>query len=155
MKNKKILWLFICILLIVCSILVMYKFISDKNTKIDSEDIKKTETRETIIDDKKDNEIQKEEDNKVIEPQKDEQLENKQEVENNGYYEISLIGEDEIYINVGEKYNELGAKAFDKDGNDVSNKISIQNEVDTTKKGEYMVIYSIGKSMVIRNVIVK
>ena len=152
MNNKKILSVFIILIVLICIVLGIYKFVDTSSKKDNNLESQKKEEKTNENEDKN---TQDSSNNKVQEPQKDEELENKQEVDNNEYFEISLVGEEEIYINVGEKYNELGAKAFDSKGNDVSNKIMIQNEVDTSKKGEYMVIYSIGKAMVVRNVIVK
>ena len=76
-------------------------------------------------------------------------------MQNNITAKLELIGSDEITLKVGEKYKELGVKAVDSNGKDISSQVSIENNVDTSKSGNYMVIYSIGKSMVIRNVIVK
>lgn len=152
MNNKKILSIFIILIVLICIVLGIYKFVDTNYTKDNNLESQKKEEK---IEKTEEKNTQDSSNNKVQEPQKDENLENKQEVDNNEYFEISLVGEEEIYINVGEKYNELGAKALDSKGNDVSNKIVIQNEVDISKKGEYMVIYSIGKAMVVRNVIVK
>lgn len=89
------------------------------------------------------------------EPKQEEKSETKQEIQNNITVNLELNGSEEITINVGDKYKELGAKAIDSTGKDVSSQINIDSNVDTSKKGEYMVIYSIGKSMAIRTVIVK
>ena len=88
-------------------------------------------------------------------PKENDQEEIKQEIQNNITINIELIGDEEVVINKGENYIDKGAKATDSNGNDVSNKIIVDNMVDTNEKGEYMVIYSIGKSMVVRTVIVR
>lgn len=91
----------------------------------------------------------------VSEPKKNEIKENEQENINNITVKLELIGEEEIIINKGEEYKDQGAKATDEQGNDVSKYINVENGVDTSKEGKYMVIYSIGKSIAIRNVRVK
>lgn len=72
---------------------------------------------------------------------------------------IELIGDRTIELNIGEPYVEKGATAYE--GNDdVSSKIKIIGNVDTSKVGKYEVIYSVanknGKTerSVKRNVIV-
>lgn len=91
----------------------------------------------------------------VSEPAKTEKDENKQENANNITVKIELIGEEEVIISKGEKYNDLGAKAIDSNGKDISNRIKVDNSVDTNKEGTYTVTYSIGNSIVMRYVIVK
>lgn len=115
----------------------------DDNEKKDYDSDNKEETNQT--NNKSNNE----------EPKKTEKDETKQEIQNNVTVNIELIGNDEITLNVGDKYNEQGAKAIDSNGKDVSKQIKIEGSVDTSKPGDYMIIYSIGKSMVIRNVTVK
>ena len=83
-------------------------------------------------------------------PKKDEISENKQEQTDNITVNIELIGDENINLNIGDKYIEYGAKATDQNGNDLTDKITIDNSVDTSKKGEYTVVYSIGNSIVIR-----
>lgn len=94
-------------------------------------------------------------DTTISEPAKTEKEENKQENTNNITVKIELIGEEEVTISKGEKYNDLGAKAVDSTGKDVSDKIRIDNTVNTNKEGTYTVTYSIGNSIVMRYVIVK
>ena len=52
---------------------------------------------------------------------------------------ISLVGDEQITLTVGEKYKELGASAIDNCDNV---KVEIKNNVDTSKKGTYKVVYS-------------
>ena len=124
------------------------KTISNKNIKTDNNSDKSNQSNQSI---KKRLESNK----NVEEPKREENKENIQENLNNITVNLELIGDEEITLKLGEKYNELGAKAIDEDGNDVSKYVKIENEVDTSKAGEYVVIYSIGKSIVIRNVYVK
>ena len=160
-KNRKNrLWkviLLILSLILICLLFFAFKdnLVSNDNNNFDSE--KYNESINTSNKKNKDKIEKKNSKTQVdnSEPKKDEKSEVKQEIQNNVSYTIELIGDEEITINVGDKYNELGAKAKDSNGNDASSKISIDSNVDTSTKGEYMVIYSIGKSMVIRTVIVK
>lgn len=92
---------------------------------------------------------------KKEEPAKTEKQETKNELNNNVTVNIELIGEEELTINVNDKYIDKGVKATDSNGNDVTKYIDIENNVDTSKQGTYYVIYSYGKSIVIRTVNVK
>lgn len=71
--------------------------------------------------------------------------------------EISLIGENEIKINIGDTYNDEGAKAS-LDGNEIN--VEKIGDVDTSKSGEYDIKYiaknskGMNKVTVIRKVIV-
>lgn len=56
---------------------------------------------------------------------------------------ISLNGKKNIYINLNEQYYEYGAKAYDSCDGDISDKITITNEVNTSAVGKYKVIYNI------------
>ena len=66
---------------------------------------------------------------------------------------IRLIGDEIIYLNVGEEYKELGAVAT-LDGKDLSEDIKIDSNVDTSTKGEYKVKYKIENKEIERQVIV-
>lgn len=59
---------------------------------------------------------------------------------------LSLIGEEKITLNIGESYKEFGCLAYDKDNNDISNKIVMEGSVDTTIAGTYYIIYSISEN---------
>ena len=150
------------ILFILFALLIVLIFLALYDKKEEVKEDKKTTQKETKTNENKTDKKDSNNDNKDTkdtqnnsEPKKNEKSEVKQELQNNVTYSIELVGDEEITLNVGDKYNELGAKAKDSNGNDVSNKINVEGSVDTSKKGEYMVIYSIGKSMVIRTVIVK
>lgn len=60
--------------------------------------------------------------------------------------EISLNGEQKISLNAGTKYTESGAKATDNYDGDLTDKISISNNVDTNKPGNYKVVYTVKDS---------
>lgn len=154
---KIILILLIVFLLLFLSKDVLFeqknKIIKDISDKQNNNSVKSNDKKNSI---EKNNDNNKEEkDINNSEPKSDEQSEVKQELNNNITANIELVGDDTIKLSVGEKYTELGAKATDSNGNDISSKIIIDGKVDTSKSGEYIIIYSIGKSMVIRNVIVK
>ena len=112
--------------------------INDKDTDIDNENKEPTTPATTTIpkEEKKENKTQNESKNLDVSS-------------------IDLIGSEEITLKVGDKYEELGAKAYNKNGEDISSKIKIDSAVDTTKPGTYTVSYSIGNWIVLRYVIVK
>ena len=56
---------------------------------------------------------------------------------------IKLKGDKEIYLKLGESYNELGAIAYDSCNNDISSDIIITNNIDYNNVGKYEVIYKI------------
>ena len=59
---------------------------------------------------------------------------------------IELNGKNEISLYVGDKYNEENAKATDNYDKDITDKIEIDGSVDTSKVGEYKLIYSVKDS---------
>ena len=59
---------------------------------------------------------------------------------------ITLLGKNPMSLNVGDKYVEAGAKAVDDIDGDVSNKIKISGSVDTSKYGDYSIIYQVEDS---------
>ena len=69
-------------------------------------------------------------------------------------YVIVLSGDERVTIGLNKTYNEPGYKAYDKNKNDVSNQVKVTNNIDTSKKGEYEVLYSIGKINKVRYVTV-
>lgn len=77
------------------------------------------------------------------------------EAKNLNVSRIELIGDEEITLNVGDKYVEYGAKAYNTDGVDISSEIKIDSSLDTSKQGKYTVSYSIGNWIVMRYIIVK
>ncbi len=74
---------------------------------------------------------------------------------------ISLIGDTNVSINVGDTYREAGATAIDNIDGDITSSIVIVNNVDTTKSGNYTVSYDVKDKalnsaiQVVRNVTVK
>lgn len=74
--------------------------------------------------------------------------------------ELTLNGDSRVSIRVGDKYNDLGAKAQDNYDGDITNKIVTENNVDTSKEGSYEIIYTVSDSSgneakLIRNVVVE
>ncbi len=57
--------------------------------------------------------------------------------------EITLNGSAKLSIELNSKYSEQGAKATDEIDGDLSDKIVITGKVDTTKTGEYAIIYTV------------
>lgn len=76
-------------------------------------------------------------------------------INNANKYTIELIGSETITINLGSDYVEPGYKAYDKNNNDYTNQVEITNNVDTSKTGEYEILYSIDNINKVRYVIVK
>ena len=73
---------------------------------------------------------------------------------------ITLNGDNEVYVYIGRKYNELNAKAEDEIDGDLSNDIKISGDVDVSKLGTYEVKYTVvdksgNEASEIRKVIVK
>lgn len=65
-----------------------------------------------------------------------------------------------IYLKIGEKFNEPGYQVFNSSGKNLTNEVKITGTVDTSKKGNYKLIYSVIDSndvtvSVTRTVIVK
>ena len=56
---------------------------------------------------------------------------------------IKLNGDSEITLKINEKYIEQGAKAYDSNGNDISNNIKTEGTIDTNQEGSYKIKYSI------------
>ena len=73
---------------------------------------------------------------------------------------ITLKGDKEIIINYKEEYKEDGYTATDNYDGDITDKVTIQNNIDNTKLGNYEVIYKVidssnNETTIKRNVIVK
>lgn len=66
---------------------------------------------------------------------------------------ITINGEEEIIIEIGTLYTDLGAKAYDSVYGDLTSAIVVENNVDTTKLGTYTVTYKVtnksGKSVTV------
>lgn len=56
---------------------------------------------------------------------------------------ITLNGEKDITLYVNDEYKELGVTAIDNYDGDISNKVIITGNVDTSKVGEYNLVYSV------------
>lgn len=59
---------------------------------------------------------------------------------------IKLNGSSKIVLNLNDKYEELGASAIDEKDGDLTNKIEILSNVDTSKIGNYSVTYKVKDS---------
>lgn len=73
---------------------------------------------------------------------------------NNDKYTIELLGEENITLTIGNDYIESGYKAYDKDHNDITDQVKIISDIDTSKEGEYEILYYIGKTNKVRYVTV-
>lgn len=57
--------------------------------------------------------------------------------------EISLNGENTMYLKLNAKYSEQGAKATDEIDGDLTDKIEVTGEVNTAKSGKYTITYTV------------
>ena len=57
--------------------------------------------------------------------------------------EITLNGSETVYVTIGNKYNEQGAKAIDNCDDDLSSSIKTEGTVDTNNIGTYTISYSV------------
>ncbi len=71
--------------------------------------------------------------------------------ENLSYY-ISLKGDEEMTLYVGEEYNEPGYAAADSRGNILTDKVVIDNPIDTNKIATYIIRYSLHNTVKVRKV---
>lgn len=69
-------------------------------------------------------------------------------------YILELIGDETMTIGLGEEYIELGYMAHDNNYKDHTSEVVVTNNVDTSKTGEYEIVYSIGEYSITRHVIV-
>lgn len=67
----------------------------------------------------------------------------KKVVKDNTKPDILLVGEKEISINVGEKYNEQGATATDNVDGDITSQIKVTGNVNVNIPGKYTLVYSV------------
>lgn len=67
----------------------------------------------------------------------------KKVVKDNTKPDILLVGEKEISIKVGEKYNEQGATATDNVDGDITSQIKITGNVNVNIPGKYTLVYSV------------
>ena len=59
---------------------------------------------------------------------------------------LTIVGDSNITLKIGESYIEKGATATDKSDGDITNKIMISGSVNTTKAGTYTVTYKVKNS---------
>ena len=59
---------------------------------------------------------------------------------------LTLNGDSVINLKINEAYKELGAKAIDSKGSDLSNEINISGTIDTNSAGTYKIKYTISKN---------
>lgn len=59
---------------------------------------------------------------------------------------ITLNGKNEVTIYINEKYNELGANATDNYDGDITDKIVVLGDVDSTKEGSVIIYYKVEDS---------
>ena len=64
-------------------------------------------------------------------------------VDNYTLYYIELMGDNKITIYQGEDYLEPGYRGYDDNNNDLTNKVSVINNIDNNVVGVYQVIYSL------------
>ena len=76
-------------------------------------------------------------------------------INKNNKYILELIGPEKITMTVGEDYIELGYKAYDKNKNDYTASVSITSNLDTSKVGNYEILYSINNVKKVRYIVVK
>lgn len=170
-KNTAINIFFTIILLFLIGILC-YKIYMDKlspevkNENKTNNTEKDNNTKETKKDNKTNNDTKKENDNKSKEstptekvtnkPSSNEKTENKNEqARRGGSVNLELLGDENVTISKGSKYNDAGVKATYSDGSDASVEVDIDNAVDTSKSGTYTVTYSAGNVVIIRRVTVE
>ena len=73
---------------------------------------------------------------------------------------IYLLGEDPVILNVGDTYTEPGYNATDSIDSNITDKVQVTNNIDTSQIGTYQVVYTVTNSSGIttskaRKVIVK
>jgi len=57
--------------------------------------------------------------------------------------DIVLQGEPAVYLNIGDEYIEMGAAAFDENGEEISSSIEPTGNVNTNLAGDYLLKYSV------------
>lgn len=103
-------------------------------------------------------------DNKVYYNVEDSSGNKKTVIRNINYFDnekplINLVGGDTVYVYKNQEYKDRGYTATDNCDGDITNKVNINNSVDTTKDGEYNIDYSVvdtfgNKNTVSRKVVV-
>lgn len=163
-KNNYVVSVILSVLIIILGILTFNVY---QNRNVDNNDSKKENNNsqkqdKTQNNDKKENNTDNKTnssttiDNITPKPSNNETEENKNEnARKGGNVKLELIGDEEITISKGSTYTDQGVKAVYDDGSDASSEVKVNNEVDTTKEGTYIVSYYVGNSVVIRTVYVK
>lgn len=59
---------------------------------------------------------------------------------------IHLLGDKNIYLKVGDKFTDPGCTAIDAVDGNLTDKVTINGNVDTSKKGIYRIVYSVVNS---------
>ena len=59
---------------------------------------------------------------------------------------INLDGQEIIYLKLNEKYTEPGYTCIDSIDGDITDKVKVTNDIDSSKKGAYKVIYEVTNS---------
>lgn len=170
-KNKAINIFFTIILLFLIGILCYKIYIDQLSPEVKKEDKtntteKNNNTKEIKNENKTNNDTKKENNNENKEStpiekvtnksSSDEKKENKNEqARRGGSVNLELLGEENVTVSVGSKYNDAGVKATYSDGSDASVEVDIDNAVDTSKAGTYTVTYSAGNVVIIRRVTVE
>lgn len=80
--------------------------------------------------------------------------------EEKAYPIIKLVGDENIILDVDSEYKELGYFALDQEDGDITSRVNVVGEVDTSKPGVYRIKYKVldtdrMKTEVYRNVVVK
>ena len=73
-------------------------------------------------------------------------------LKNKTNYYITLEGLDEMTIYQGTSYNEPGYKAYDNKKNDLTQQVTVKNNLDTDTIGTYTIVYSLNNKRIIRTV---
>lgn len=68
---------------------------------------------------------------------------------------ITLKGDREMTIKLGEAFFEPGYRAQDKDGNDLTDQVQVTGEVDSSRAGTYRIIYALRDAKAYRSVTVE
>lgn len=59
---------------------------------------------------------------------------------------IQLEGEKDVYLNIGEEYQDAGCKAYDNIDGDITKKVSVKSNLDINKIGKYKMKYTVKDS---------
>ena len=147
-KGNNIFALVLLIIFVGFIIYVLYNYYSNSNEIIKQNNQIKESTKE-------EQNNNTEENNSDLPKNENEQNKVEEKVRNLDVSSIELIGEEKVTVELNSKYSDQGAKAFNKNGEDISDAIKVDNSVDTSKKGEYTITYSIGNYIVMRFVTVQ